>query len=68
MAVAWGSGVTLAQAEVADEGLAWFVEHELEAHAIFIVLATDEAVVLLHFHVAGVVALGFCGHGGILTC
>jgi hypothetical protein len=30
-------------------------------------LAADEAVVLLHLVVAGFVALGFAGHGGILT-
>jgi hypothetical protein len=29
VAVAWGSGVAAAQAEVADEGLAGFVEYEL---------------------------------------
>jgi hypothetical protein len=31
-------------------------------------LSADEAVVLLQLHVAGVVALGLRGHGGILTC
>jgi hypothetical protein len=30
-------------------------------------LAAGEAVVLLHFHVAGVVALELFGHGGILS-
>jgi hypothetical protein len=42
--------------------LAGFVEDEFQAHALGIVLAADEAVVLLHFDVAGVVALGFGGH------
>jgi hypothetical protein len=68
VAVAGWSGVALAQAEIADEGLALLVEDELQAHSVGIILATDEAVVLLHFHVAGVVALGLGGHAGILTC
>ena len=67
VAVAGRSGVALAQAELADEGLAGFVEDELQAHAFGIVLAADEAVVLLHFDVAGVVALGLGGHGVILA-
>ncbi len=69
VAVARRSGVTLTEAEAADEGLALFVEEELEAHAVGIVLAADETVVLLHFHVASVVAvgLGLRWHGGILT-
>jgi len=67
VAVAGGSGVALAQAEVADKGLAGFVEDELQAHAFGIVLAADEAVVLLHLHEAGFVALGLGWHGGILT-
>jgi hypothetical protein len=67
VAVAGGSGVAAAEAEFANEGLALFVQDELEAHAVGIVHAADEAVVLLHLHVAGVVALGLrCGHGGIL--
>ena len=69
MAVARRSGVTLPEAEVADEGLPLFVEEELKAHAFGIVLAADEAVVLLHLHEASVVAvgLGLRWHGGILT-
>jgi hypothetical protein len=63
VAVAGRSGVTLAQAKAADEGLAIFIEDELEAHAVGIVHAADEAVVLLHFDVAGVVTLGLAGHG-----
>jgi hypothetical protein len=67
VAVAGRSGVATAEAEAAHEGLALFVKDELEAHAIGIVHAADEAVVLLHLHVAGVVALGLrFGHGGIL--
>ena len=58
VAVAGRSGVAVAQAKAADEGLAFFVEEEFEAHAVRIVLAADEAVVLLHLHVARVVALG----------
>ena len=64
MAVAGRSGVALAEAEAADEGLAGFIEDELEAHAVGIVHAADEAVILLHFDVAGVVALGLWRHGG----
>jgi hypothetical protein len=60
--VAGRSGVALAQAKLADEGLALFVEDEFEAHAIGIVHAADEAVVLLHFCVAGVMALGLRWH------
>ena len=63
VAVAWRSGVTLAEAEAADEGLALFVEDEFEAHAVGIVHAADEAVVLLHLHVAGVVAVELSAHG-----
>src|SRR5271155_450991 len=69
VAVARRSGVTLTQAEAADEGLALFVEQELEAHAVGIVHTANEAVVLLHLHVASIVALGLGlrWHGGILT-
>ena len=67
VAVAGWSGVATAQTEFADEGLTLFVKDELEAHTVGIVHAADEAVVLLHLHVAGVVALGlWFGHGGIL--
>lgn len=62
VAVAGGSGVALAEAEAADEGLALFVEGELEAHAVGIVHPANEAVVLLHLDVAGVVALGLGWH------
>jgi hypothetical protein len=69
VAVAGRSGVAFAEAEVADEGLAFFVEDEFEAHAVGIVLAADEAVVLLEFEVAGFVAVdfGLAGHRMILT-
>src|SRR5580692_1124382 len=65
MAVAGRSGIALAEAEFADESLALFVEREFEAHAVGVVLAAGEAVVLLHFGVAGIVAfdLGSAGHG-----
>jgi len=68
VAMAGRSGVALAEAEAADEGLAFFVEDELEAHAVRVVHAADEAVVLLQLHEAGVVAVGLGWHGGILTC
>ena len=63
--VAGRSGVALAEAKLADEGLAGFVENELQAHAARIVHAADEAVVFLHFCVTGVVAvdLGLAWHG-----
>jgi len=62
--VAGRSGVALAETEAADEGLAGFVEDEFEAHAVGIVLAADEAVVLLEFEVARFVAVdfGLAGH------
>ena len=65
VAVAGRSGIALAEAKIADEGLAFFVEGEFEAHAVGIALAAGEAVVLLHFGVARVVAvdLGLSGHG-----
>ena len=63
VAVAGRSGVSVAEAEAADESLAGFVEDEFEAHTVGVVHAADEAVVLLHFVIAGVVALGLCGHG-----
>ncbi len=63
VAVAGGAGVAFAQAEAADESLAFFVEDELEAHAFGIVLAADEAIVFLHLDVAGVVAVGLGWHG-----
>jgi hypothetical protein len=65
VAVAGRSGVALAEAEAADEGLAGFVEDEFEAHAVGVVHAADEAVVLLQLHEAGVVAVGLGWHGGI---
>jgi len=58
----------ISEAEAADEGLAFFVEDEFEAHAFGVVHAADEAVVLLQLHEAGVVAVGLGWHGGILTC
>jgi hypothetical protein len=65
VAVAGRSGIALAEAELADEGLALFVERELQAHARGIVLAAGEAVVFLQFEIAGVVAmdLGLSWHG-----
>jgi hypothetical protein len=67
VAVPGWSGIAVAEAEFANEGLALSVQDELEAHAVGIVHAADEAIVLLHLHVAGVVALGLrFGHGEIL--
>jgi hypothetical protein len=65
--VAGWSGIALAQAKFADKGLAFFVEDEFQAHAVAVIHAADEAVVLLHFCVAGVVALGLGWHAGIVT-
>jgi hypothetical protein len=48
--------------------LAFFVEDEFEAHAVFIIWPTDEAVILLHFCVGSFVAVGLAGHGGIVAC
>lgn len=66
VAVAGRSGVALGEAEAADEGLAVFIEDELEAHAVFIIGAADEAVVFLHSRVGGFVTVGLAGHEGIL--
>jgi hypothetical protein len=65
MRVAGRSGIALAEAKLADEGLAGFVEDEFQAHAFGIVHAADEAIVFLHFCVTGVVAvdLGLAWHG-----
>ncbi len=63
VAVAGRSGVAFTEVETADEGLAGLVEDELEAHAVGIVHAADEAVVFLQLHVAGVVAVRLAGHG-----
>ena len=63
VAVARWTDVTIAQAEAADEGLAGFVEDELEAHAFPVVRAADEAVVFMHLDEAGVVALRLRWHG-----
>ena len=62
VAMAGRSGIAFTEAEVTDESLALFVENELKLHAAGIVLTADEAVILLHFHVAGFVALGFGRH------
>ena len=67
VAVAGRSGVALAQAEAADEGLAFFVEDEFEAHAFRVALSADEAVVFLGFVIAGFVAVHFRRHTGILA-
>ena len=66
--VAGRSGVAFAEAKAADESLALLVEDEFEAHAVGIVLSADEAVVFLHLHIAGIVALGLRlrWHAGIL--
>ena len=63
VAVAGRSGIALAEAEFADESLALFVEREFEPHAVGVVLAAGEAVVLLHFGVAGIVAFNLRGAG-----
>jgi len=65
MAMAGWPGVTLAEAKFADEGLALFIENEFQAHSVGVILAADEAVVLLHFDVTSVVALslGLACHG-----
>jgi hypothetical protein len=67
VAVAGRASVALAEAEFADEGLAFFVEGEPEAHAFGIVLAAGEAVVLLELVIGGFVSVDLAGHGGILS-
>src|SRR5260370_38941562 len=66
VAMAGRSRVALAEVEFADEGLALFVAGELEAHAVGIVLAAGEAVVLLELAIGGFVALDLAGHGAVL--
>ena len=63
VAVAGRSGVTLGEAEAADEGLPFFVEDEFEAHAVGIVLAADEAIVLLKLVICGFVSVDLGAHG-----
>ena len=67
VAVAGRSGIAVAEPEVADEGLTGLIEDELEVHALGIVWAADEAVVLWCFVVTGFVALGARWHEGILA-
>lgn len=67
MAVAGRSGVALAQAEAADEGLPFLVECEFQAHAFRVVLAAGEAIVLLQLHVLGFVSVDLTGHSKILA-
>jgi hypothetical protein len=69
VAVAWGSGVALAQAKAADESLAGFVKGKFEVHAIGVVEAAAETVVLLQLGVPRVVSvdLRLAGHWEILS-
>ena len=62
VAVAGRASITVGEAKVAHEGLALFVEDELEPHAVGVVRTTDKTVVLLHFGVLGFVAVGFAFH------
>ena len=63
VAVSGRASVAFAEAELADEGLALFVENELQVHAIGIVLAASEAVVLLEPVVGGFVSVNLGWHG-----
>src|ERR1039458_2787036 len=56
VAVSRRSGVAPAQAEAADETIAVFVVGEAQPHAVGVVLAAGEAVVLRQFYVARVVS------------
>jgi hypothetical protein len=51
------SGVAFAEAEAADEAIAFFVISELEAHSFRIVLPAGKAIVLLQADIGSVVAL-----------
>jgi len=57
VAVAWRTSVAFAESEAADRHLAVLVEGKFEAHAVGIVHAASEAVILLRAHIAGVVAV-----------
>lgn len=65
VAVSGRAGVALVQTKAALGRLRLFVERELQAHAVGIVHAAGEAVILLYLDVAGVVALArrLSGHG-----
>ena len=66
VAVAWRTGVTLAESEAADRHLAVLVEGKFKAHAVGIVQAASEAVILLRADVARVVAvIGWLSWHGI---
>src|SRR5258708_23613391 len=68
VAVSGRSGVTLAQAESAHETAALLVVGETQAHAVGIILAAGEAIVLLEFYVACVVSsLGSSSFGLLAT-
>jgi len=56
VAMAGRSGIALAQPEAADKAVALLVISEAQAHAVGIVLAAAEAVILLQLNVAGVVS------------
>ena len=62
MAVAGGSGVALAEREIADEGFALFVQREFQVHAFRIIGAAGKAVVLLEFDGGRFVAVDLSGH------
>jgi hypothetical protein len=66
VAMAGRSGVALAEAKVADEGLAWFVEREPEVHAFGIVRSAREAEVFFQWSGRGFVAVNLAWHGGIV--
>jgi hypothetical protein len=57
VAVAWRTGVAFAESEAADRHLAVLVEGKFKAHAVGIVHAASETVILLHADVASVVAV-----------
>lgn len=83
MAMAGRAGKALAEAEAADEAFALFVIGEAQAHAVGVLCAAAEAMVLLQLDVAGIVsglgellgflfttgriAKGFFGHREILS-
>jgi hypothetical protein len=62
--VAGRSGIALREAELADEGLAFFVQDKFQVHAVGIIGAAGEAVVSFQYDVAGFVTLDLAGHGG----
>jgi len=65
--VAWRPCVALRQAEIANEGAAFFVKRELQMHSLGIVRSAGKAVVLGWRLLWRLVAVRLAGHGEIVA-